>query len=742
MMDKKIVGYTDKISVSPGECIQFKVSCEEGVGRYRADIVRLISGDTQPGAPGYLHETVDTVVSGGYPARKQETYVGSYALVNRLTGFDRLDSLNLSMTIYPTMPLARRACLISKLARASGFALWTDPESGLVLTLGNGKDGFHEFSVGKGLIAREWYRVQASYDGQTGEVCLEQRTVRTHWLDPSSGDAKHPCESDVVLRSNSPLLIAAVSHREAREKPVAEAIFNGRIERPIVASRVLDRREVERLRQGPIPADLGPVVCAAWDFSKAMDTDRAVDISPNHLDGEFINLPIRAVRSSAWDGSEMNFSKAPEQYAAVHFLEDSLYDCEWETDFELEIPTNTKSGFYAAHLTSDDQEDHIPFFVRPPRDRATAPLAVLVPTASYIAYSNKRGSVDSAGMEVDRNSMVVVFPEDRYLQRHPELGNSMYDDHADGTGVCYASRLRPILDFRPKHGSLWQFSADMHLTDWLEREKVSYDVITDEDLHQEGLTLLGRYSCVMTCSHPEYYSTPMWDALFDYLQDGGRLMYMGGNGFYWRVAYRDDKPGAMEMRRAEDGSRSWASEPGEYYMSFTGEYGGLWWRCGRPPQMLVGNGFIAQGFDFSSYYRRQPDSFDKRAAFIFEGVGEGEKIGDFGLIGGGAAGWELDVSRHKLGTPPHALKLASSESHTDSYLHVNEDIGHMFIAIGGRDDPLVRADMMFFETPNGGAVFSTGSITWCGSLYHNQNDNNVSRITRNVLNRFLDPVVF
>jgi N,N-dimethylformamidase len=48
----------------------------------------------------------------------------------------------------------------------------------------------------------------------------------------------------------------------------------------------------------------------------------------------------------------------------------------------------------------------------------------------------------------------------------------------------------------------------------------------------------------------------------------------------------------------------------------------------------------------------------------------------------------------------------------------------------------VRADMVYFEMPAGGAVFSTGSITWCGALPHNGYDNSVSRITDNVLRRF------
>jgi N,N-dimethylformamidase len=50
--------------------------------------------------------------------------------------------------------------------------------------------------------------------------------------------------------------------------------------------------------------------------------------------------------------------------------------------------------------------------------------------------------------------------------------------------------------------------------------------------------------------------------------------------------------------------------------------------------------------------------------------------------------------------------------------------------------------MVFFETPNGGAVWSTGSIAWCGSLSWNGYDNNVSRLTGNVLRRFLDPRPF
>ena len=47
--------------------------------------------------------------------------------------------------------------------------------------------------------------------------------------------------------------------------------------------------------------------------------------------------------------------------------------------------------------------------------------------------------------------------------------------------------------------------------------------------------------------------------------------------------------------------------------------------------------------------------------------------------------------------------------------------------------------MVFFETPDGGGVFSVSSISYAGSLAHNGYNNNISRITENVLRRFLDP---
>jgi hypothetical protein len=50
---------------------------------------------------------------------------------------------------------------------------------------------------------------------------------------------------------------------------------------------------------------------------------------------------------------------------------------------------------------------------------------------------------------------------------------------------------------------------------------------------------------------------------------------------------------------------------------------------------------------------------------------------------------------------------------------------------------LIRAEMTYRDVPGGGALFAVGSISWTGSLSHKGYENNVARISTNVLRRFL-----
>ncbi len=735
---RAILAYADEVSVAPGDTLELKVSCH-GVERYRADVVRLLAPETGPDAPGFREEEVATPAGGEYRGRVQDLRLGSCVAVAAAPGF-ALDSFTVQTLAWPTRPGQGRQALLGTWSEATrtGFGLVLDDQGALALLLGDGSR-VEEVSTGVPVAERRWHLLAASFDAASRTVHLYQEPL----AEPTFG-AEQPVHVErrvgLAPRPNpGPFLMAAWHRGDAADRSLTGGHYNGKLDRPRLAGRALGRAEVGALIDGPRPADLGTAVIAAWDFSVDIPSELITDRSPNGLHGETVNLPARAMTGYNWTGAEMDWKKAPDQYGAIHFHEDDLDDARWETDFALTLPAGMRSGVYAARLRGGGTETYVPFFVRPPRGTATAPIAYLASTATYTVYCNNKVRFVAAWTEMVQGRLTVLDATDLQLLEYP-LGLSTYCVHSDGSGVCYGTRLRPATNIRPK-GRLWNFAADLFVVDWLERTGLGYDVITDDDLHREGLKLLEPYRVVVTGSHPEYDSLEMLDALDAYVRGGGRLMYLGGNGFYWRIAYHPAKPGIIETRRSEDGTRAWAAEPGEYYMSFSGEYGGLWRRQRRAPNMLAGVGFISQGFDASSYYRRQPASRDPRAAFIFEGI-EDEILGSFGTLRGGAAGLEIDSYDPLLGSPRHALVVASSEGHSNTYELVNEAV---LVGHGATDAPqsaAIRADMVFFECPNGGAVFSTGSIAYPGSLPQNGYDNNIARLTTNVLRRFVDPAPF
>ncbi len=737
----RVLGYADPLSVAPGEAIRFMVGTLDGPRRYRAEVVRLISGDTGPEGPGLKAERLATPIEGEHEGTPQPIDAGSYAIVERPEAFAALDRFTLQAFIQPTRvpvrPEPRRQVIMGTWAedRGDGFALMLDEAGALAFLVGAAR-----VSTGVPLTARRWYHVAAAVDLAADMVTLRQTPLADH-----APSLEHPVAVTATVRAAPPPggdFLFGAAHRvieNGRRRTTWH--FNGKIDRPTLARRALTPAELVAAAMAPSTAVAPEDALGVWDFAADIATNRVSDRSPNHLHGRTVNAPKRAVTGHNWDGTEMDWRRAPQQYGAVHFHDDDLYDAGWRPSLTMTVPADARSGVYALRLEADGGPPFwVVFYVRPPRRGSRAPVAFLASTATYLCYANYRARMRPGPAELYLGALPVVDTTDLLLMHHPELGGSTYDTHSDGSGVCHVSRLRPIVNIRPT-GRLWNLFLDLCLLDWLEAHEQPYDVVTDDDLHAEGLPLLDGYSVVLTGCHPEYCSREMLDALAAYLARGGRLMYMGGNGFYWRVSYPAAHPGLIEVRRAEDGTRAWVESTGEYYHSSTGEYGGLWRRQGRAPNTLVGVGFVAQGFDRSSFYRRTPASRDPRARFIFDGIAD-DVLGDFGVAWGGAAGLELDAFNPSLGSPAWALVVASSEDHSNAFQLVNEEMNVSFAGADGQFSPAVRADMVFYEHPGGGAVFSTGSIAYVGSLAHASYDNAISRLTLNVLRRFLDPAPF
>ena len=747
----RITGYSDKYSVCPGDDIKFYVNSEENEV-YDAQIVRLIHGDTNPEGPGYKEEEIGGTCNKAYPGRNQRIHGGSYIIVPQDERLN-VESFTLQCYIFPTTPEKGRQGLLTKWLEEnkSGFGLFIDESGCLSAEIGDGRGLVTKVSSDKKLLRKVWYLAAVSYDARTGRVTLYQEPVVTSTngglgvglLNPAE-DTTAVVESINSMRpgiNDAPFLMGASSWKERSGRSIFGAHFkeapepvelpvqnrstyNGKIDRPRLSRRALSKAEIEALARGyqGCPAELRNDVVGAWDFHANITNNIAstliVDTSTSRINGYIINMPVRGMTGFNWTGDEIIYHHKPEEYGAIHFHDDDIDDARWEVDFEYTIPENLKSGIYAARLRiggldSPDTEDYIPFVVRPPRGKTTSKLAFILPTNSYLAYSNDNLATNCVVAELLAGKVPVMTASDLYLNEHREYGLSTYSLHSDDSGVCYSSRLRPILNMRPKYRhwlspSLWQLNGDLHLVDWLEEKNFEFDIHTDEDLDREGVGLLNKYQTVLTGSHPEYTSEKMFSAYEQYQQDGGRWIYLGANGFYWCSQYHPDNSNIIEVRKGEAGTRAWTANPGEYNNAFDGKYGGMWRARGRIPSKLCGLTFTAYGFDVSSYYVRDKDSERPETAWIMDGIGNGERIGDFGLVGGGAAGLELDRYDIEFGTPHDAYLLAHSEGHTNLMLQVNEEIHFSVRGYngGGTENPMVRADMIHYKTTNDDAMFA------------------------------------
>ena len=731
-----LTGYADRLSVRGGEPIGFRICTTSPGERIGARLYRSICADPNPDGPGLIEQPCDEWFEPRrFTGRHQPIHTGSAGVCDHPLDLDTTTLVIFELLAFPTLRCITEQCLMS----LGPLRLYLDPAGRPACRYADAVATLPE-----PVPLHRWARIRLTLDrgadGAPGALRLCTMSpdgVDAHAstttpldgggiVDPDpSTDASTTASTDG--RPGALVGTLCVAARQDGSGTQLTDHFNGKLEAPSIRAGTSCDALTLRLH---------------WDFSKETPTTRLVDVGPAGRHGHLINLPARAMTGAAWDGSETCWRHAPEHYGAIHFHDDDLVDAGWSDDLVFDVPSGLPSGIYLMRLSQGAHEDAIPFWVCAPRGAPTASLCVLVSTFTYAVYGN-HARPDWRPDWQERVREWNAWPYNP--ARYPGYGLSTYNDHTDGSGICHASHRRPLLNLRPGYltfsepghegSGLRHFQADSHLIAWLHAKGIEHDIITDRELHEEGAACLTPYRAVTTGTHPEYHTRETLDALTGYRDGGGNLLYLGGNGFYWRIALHAEDPAAIEIRRAEDGIRAWAAEPGEYWQAFDGAYGGLWRRNGRAPQALVGIGFSAQGRMNGSHYRRV--TRDPSLDWVFAGI-DSDLIGTTGLCGGGAAGFELDRADHRLGTPEGTVVLAASEQHGDDFVLVPEEmLTHLTTVPGRPAAELLHADMTWYETPAGGAVFSVGSITFCGSLPCNDFDNDVSQLLANVLDRML-----
>jgi putative cell wall-binding protein len=339
----------------------------------------------------------------------------------------------------------------------------------------------------------------------------------------------------------------------------------------------------------------------------------------------------------------------------------------WDTTYQFKIPDDWQSGLYAARLADKTHEFFVTFIIKNKTPEKND-VAVLSSTDTWQAYNDWGG-------------------KSLYSYRIMN-GRSIYQN------VVSFERPNPKANPNGNVGHL--ANGERHILYWLEMKGFHYDLMADRDLN-DNPELLNPYKVLIISTHSEYWTPQMYLNLQNYLHRGGTLLYLAGNGIYWRANLEDGK---IEVNK-NSGYKSLLKLKWK---------GGRFGATGHPESSVLGVRYQSSGFSIPAPYRViNPNHW----IFANTGLKRGDLIGVKGLntidkSNGGASGWETDQMDRN--SPKNTILLAKG------------------INTFGRG-----AQMTYYDTPEGGGVFSTGSITFGGSLAI---DPQLSIMVQNVIQRF------
>jgi hypothetical protein len=362
-----------------------------------------------------------------------------------------------------------------------------------------------------------------------------------------------------------------------------------------------------------------------------------------------------------------------------------------------------RSGLYFFRAwTSSGARFSFPWVVAP--RRATAPVAVLASTITWNAYNNFGGRSNYLSADALPATPTVNSRYELPRYTSAEFGTWGYANYAP----LSFDRPEPFNDIRfedritdPIEGrqACHLAPAEWRLVGWLERQGFAYDLYAEPQL-DDGTLDLAAYRVLILAVHPEYWTRRMYERVKRWVfEEGGRLMYLGGNGLNCEVELTAD--GAMVCHNGaitDLWPRGMGGKDSRFAMRHESEAN------------LLGVVFTPAGAMTGAPYRVIRST---HWAFAGTGLRAGDTFGEKCLherCPGGASGHETD--KVSAASPRNVNVLAKGTNPDD----------------GG-------AEMVIFDTASGGAVFSVGSINYVASM---PVDEHVSRITDNVLRRFLE----
>ncbi len=366
----------------------------------------------------------------------------------------------------------------------------------------------------------------------------------------------------------------------------------------------------------------------------------------------------------------------------------------WAKSFEIVIPNDWEPGVYRAVFPVSgvqyENSGEIIFAVKTPNLGSFSKIAVILTVNNWNAYNNFGGkSLYNYNSTNSQKAIKVSF--DR-----PFTFSSISDFH----------------------------NWTEKLINWFVTENVVAEYITNVDLYQDP-NLLSNYDVVIDVGHDEYVTLPERNQVQNFVNNGGRLMILSGNTYWWQVRlenngrtmvgykdpYKDPELGVNDKVV----TTRWYDYP--LYNPETKLTGVTFREGGVVNNKDDGTLLKSKGYgDFAVYNSHY---------WVYNGTGlkDGDEFGyDASIVG-------VEVDGNDF-TWQNGIPTVTGKDQVP----VNFRILGLSPAANKADYQYGHAVMGLYYNKNGGAVFTASTMNWAKGL---PNDADVQKITHNVLTQFL-----
>jgi hypothetical protein len=234
----------------------------------------------------------------------------------------------------------------------------------------------------------------------------------------------------------------------------------------------------------------------------------------------------------------------------------------------IRLGADWPSGVYYAQLTAPGDRVGYAIFVLRPKHLGEHAVAIVMPTQTWQAYNFRDGNGDGV-------------PDTWYA--------------AGST----APLSRPFLNRGvPPHYKYY----DHKFIAWVNLTRDGADYLSDADLNgASGAKLRKAYQLLVFEGHHEYVTEHEYDAVTNYRDRGGNLLFLSANNFFWKITISHNV--MTRVAKWRDLGRPEAALIGvEYYHNDMGEHRGSWVvrkAAKKLPWLIDGTG-LRVGMQFSS----------------------------------------------------------------------------------------------------------------------------------------------